>query len=434
MRGIFLYTIALLLLSGCASNETDRPSADSVNPLDTLDVELPEGIRELDNLTVYPSLASPQYEIEFIEEQSIVPPENHIFSMGYDIAVGDSGMVYINENPEILVFDPGGNHVATMGGEGKGPGEHHPFGGNEMHIQGDRLFTYDVRLKRINIFSLNTFEPAGMIKMDPQNWRTTEATKDLYPGGQLLHAPLYYPFGDSLLLLRFNSSGMDDPDVRENDETMITHSVESSYFKMTRSGELISGKVLEMTHNLNSVENIVMDLPLLVSDRNLLAVGDDGHLYTANSRYFLIKRYSSEGSYQHSFFYPSESLDIDWKTFMSSFDGLQKYFRDSNLPRTVPVMDDLIVDDENRLWIPTYAGSDDYYRWYVFNQAGEHLATFNWSAKPFEMAPEHRSGIRAIKDDFLYAYEETAGNETDSEGGHYVRYRIELTPSKTGGQ
>lgn len=77
-------------------------------------------------------------------------------------------------------------------------------------------------------------------------------------------------------------------------------------------------------------------------------------------------------------------------------------------------MGDIIIDDENRLWVSTIPNGDKLmYEWLVLQNTGEWIATFKW--------PGNRS-IDKIKDGYLYSREteQTTGIQT------IVKYRIEL--------
>jgi hypothetical protein len=82
------------------------------------------------------------------------------------------------------------------------------------------------------------------------------------------------------------------------------------------------------------------------------------------------------------------------------------------LPATWPVLDELFVDDENRLWIATLGKDENVYTWWLTNEFGRLLAQFTW--------PRDRE-IKDVKGGYLYA------RETDNmDVSQIIRYSFEL--------
>lgn len=436
MRGIYVYTIALLLLSGCASNEKGRHSPASVNPLDTLDVKLPDGIRELDNLTVYPSLENPSHDIRFIEDHTYLPEEDLRFRRYDQIAAGDSGRVYIKSGLYIYAYDRDGNRLAKMGGSGQGPGEHDSFGGNDMLELPGHLLTYDIRQKRINLFSKRSLAPSGTILMDPDQWPAPAVDEGIYPGYQMVRAPMYHAWSDSLVLMRFTRFVPIETATEGSRDRYKAMETYSRYYLMNLEGEFESDSLLYRTHVIQAVARGISSNNLPLNNRSLMAVSRDQNIYMARARHFLIRIFNARGEYERAVFYPYRKHPVDTEHFISSYTGNMKkqkeYLRNSDLPESWPVLEHLLADDKNRIWASTFIDDDERLRWYLLDRRGKLLASFHWPGD--RHSGRGNRGIRTVKDGFMYAYEETPGDENTLPQGRFVRYRIELTPETAGGQ
>lgn len=82
------------------------------------------------------------------------------------------------------------------------------------------------------------------------------------------------------------------------------------------------------------------------------------------------------------------------------------------VPDYWPVLEGLIADDENRIWINTVTDEESPQKWYVAESNGEFIGSFSWPRE---------STIHLVKNGFLYAVE----NNTDGVM-QLIRYRIEI--------
>lgn len=166
---ILCYAI-FFLIGGCSSEK---------------EVEIPEHIEDLDNLTVYPADVSPESEIELIREQAFGSTDEVLIGRLGSIGVDTSGRVFMEDtdNIKIHVFAPDGSHITQIGREGRGPGEF-----QTVHIMGvgtDQLYAYDPLLRRLSLFSLDSLSFTRVQNMTPKNKSSREEIVD-YRIGQLL--------------------------------------------------------------------------------------------------------------------------------------------------------------------------------------------------------------------------------------------------------
>jgi hypothetical protein len=195
------------------------------------------------------------------------------------------------------------------------------------------------------------------------------------------------------------------------------------YYIVDREGKVLSDMLFELKHNkIITAENNgrlsfnMMLLPFL--NQPLVSISNEGQIVSANSEEALIKWYDSNGAYLRSFFLPIEKKPIVRDELLNMYTDLnarnQNLVQNAELPEKWPALADIIMDDENRLWVATISDSDNLtYEWWVLQDSGELLATFSW--------PGNRS-IEKIKDGYLYAREteESTGLQT------IVKYRVEM--------
>lgn len=164
-------------------------------------------------------------------------------------------------------------------------------------------------------------------------------------------------------------------------------------------------------------------MPLTFLGKTITALSDDDVLRTVWTKDFLIKMYDAKGIYQSAFYYPIEGSPFDLKAytkaelFSPKARDIEKAFADldEELPKTFPVIDKLLVDDENRIWVAIPAGLQrEKYAWWILKESGELLAKL--------ILPKDQR-IYDIKNDYLYSKQ--TNEETGTE--YAVKYRIELT-------
>lgn len=414
MRGIFWYTVALLLLSGCASNDADRPSADSADPLDTLGVELPEEIRQLDNLTVYPVDDLPKSRITFEEEVRFGDTEEVLLGhiQTQNVLIDDQGRIFIGDSGwghrGIHVYAPDGSFIKTMGGEGKGPGEIMDV--SNMGITGDELHLYDDNLDRINVYSLETLEFSHSQLLDPRNWNHLEAIQS----SNFSHC---YFLSDGTYLAGF---------VEHVNPGRPEENRKIRYYRMNQEGEIISDKILEQ-RSLKFLRTQTSRFTLEHTRQSLLSLSDSDGIIGAWTEDFLLKRYDSKGRYQSAVYYPHQRKGIEEQEILSRYDeywennqeGIRMYrdrIRGANLPDRWPALNSMLVDDEDRIWISTVDNHLDTFTWWVLEDSGELIARFT--------RPQNHSVV-AVKDGYAYILIEEGGGE------EVVRYRLSFNPAES---
>jgi len=141
------------------------------------------------------------------------------------------------------------------------------------------------------------------------------------------------------------------------------------------------------------------------------------NIYQAEPENFLIKVYSPHGASLHTFYYPHTKLLLTKKS--ASQYGLPDKFisemKFMNLPKYWPVLVNMKIDDQNRLWVATTVQNMKVYQWWVLNPNGNLIARFTWPRDKY---------IKAIKNGYVYAMEKNKKGLT-----HFVRYKLKFKPS-----
>ncbi len=84
-----------------------------------------------------------------------------------------------------------------------------------------------------------------------------------------------------------------------------------------------------------------------------------------------------------------------------------------DLPENWPVLTDMKIDGQDRIWIATTVEDMSIYEWWVLEESGELITKFEWLRD---------EPIEVIKNGYVYT------RQTDEDTGlqQVVRYRIEI--------
>lgn len=394
--------VSLILICGCASQE---------------EVDIPADTKKTDNLTIL-SANQPVDTLHLEREESFGSTDDIFVLVGGpspDLArVDDSGRVFIPDRQQntIHVFDSDGSYFKSMGREGKGPGEFLIIG--SISTSQDQLYVSDSKLRKINVFSLDSLAFTHSISLD--NELQEDQSEKL---STVIPTSNFFVTNDGNLLLQAMSILPDEVEVGADSETQKEE--QDIFYRMNENGEIISDKILSQKRQKYITENfrgLSLEISLPVYERPLIAVSGAGRIYAAQSGEFLIKEYDDNGDYVQSFYYPYENSPLSRDDLVQRYDhgsdspGLQAA-RTRDLPETWPALHSMLADDENRLWISTIVDDQEVYQWWVLDTAdGQLLARFRW--------PRNQD-IQQIKEGKLYA------KERDEDGvARIVRYDIRI--------
>ncbi len=362
--------------------------------------ELPKEFQKLKNLTVHSIDSIPSKTIEF--EKEVVYEDSKMVLIGRmgDMAVDNLGRVFIADvqNQEIVVFEPGGRLSAQLGGEGKGPSE---FGYiKSLQIRKDRLYVYDPQQQGVRVITLDSLSEDKSVLL-ARNREKYQALHKSYPW---IHKIFVKNNGTYLAEFVENSS-------TPNKEWQNIE-IRGLLYLLESTGEIASNRLIEFKEEIRT--NMGLIAPIKPFFGNALTVlSSDNSIYWAGPDYFLIKVYSPNGAYQHAFYYPHNKISLTRASAIEAEvpDLIIRNMKSMDLPRTWPVLTDMKIDDQDRLWIAATVEDMKVYQWWVLENTGELITRFTWPrSKP----------IQVIKNGYLYA------RESDEETGleEIVRYRI----------
>jgi len=394
------------------------------------EIEIPEHLSRIQNLVIIQPNSEPAYDIDFIQAAELTDlsatsewfvdwSDNFWAFSGGDywfggLEVDDSGRIYVGNRStnRIQVFDSTGRYLSNVGGEGNGPGE---FSGiTEIKIYSNKLLAFDFMQFRTTFFFLDS------VKVDEVKNAYLSRTPDIEElNGRFSSA--YHLIDDERFLVRYveqiANANVGTPKYN------LDKIRPGNYYIVNSEGEVVSEQLFE----LKSQKNITVDvegrhlwnlMPVPFLNQPLVSISDDGHIVSANSDEPLIQLFTPNGEYLRAFYLSLEKRPLLRDELLSMYgdesEANQHLLQNAELPATWPALEDIIMDDKNRLWISTITVSDKRtYTWWVLQDTGELLATFSW--------PENRS-VEKIKDGYVYVREteESTGQQT------IVKYRIEM--------
>ena len=325
------------------------------------------------------------------------------------VAVDDSGRVFIADYQQntIDVFEPGGRYITHLGRKGKGPGEFESLSG--FKIIKDKLYTYDVTLQRINIFSVDSLRFLRSINMDQSSQKDIKALDGFFA----THA---FFVNKNRFLVGFMNMKFGFPAVQGQKKDNVFQ----RYYFMNKNGRIEPGEIfkqnkyLYLTAVVNGHRFSISTAPYLGNP--LVSVSEDGHIFSAWTEDFLIREWNPDGKYQRAFYYAYKKVPLTRNSVLKLVKGSsfsESIVRQGNLPKTWPALLAMKVDDQNRLWISTIVKDTRVYQWWVLDSHGKLLTRFTWPGD---------KQIEAIKNGYIYS------RETDTTKGsqEIVRYRFVL--------
>lgn len=389
--------ILILFLASCFSQDSD----------------LPEQVRQLENLTIYTIDEEPASEIHFIREQTYGDKTEILIGDISFVVIDDYGRVFIadNQTNTIHSFDFDGNYVTSMGTEGKGPGEFQNF--YDLQVYNDQLYVYDYTQQRISVFSLDSFLFSHIIELKPGNWNHIQGLENSFP----THFSVWS--ADSLLM-RFTE--ISSPD-------RIGEPTYNRYYLMNHEGEIISESLFkergaEYLVSRQQGGSNLLNSPVM--RHSLTRVSDSGLILSAWTEDFLIQIYDEHGDYIRAFYYPYPKSRVNRQDIYNLYhdDFIEQSHRNADYPHTWPALHHFLLDNNQRIWIATISDVKDYYTWWILDEHGKLLARFDWAGKRLNRVVNEANIIQVINN-YMYTL------ETDEETGlqQIVRYRIEMTES-----
>ena len=406
-RRLLLSILLCLFLVQCSNNATSKKAE-----------HIPKHIQELDSLTVYPAGSRPVYTMKLVPVQSFGGSGKPYWMVIMGCVVDGNNRVIIrgqknNFKTELAVYNPDGTYRRQIGRFGKGPGEYE-FVSPNFQINAGKLFMQDEITKRLSIFSTDDYSFEKTTSLQDWKVRDLKAVRDMKLSGFLARSD-----GNILAIFR----GIPTRSGRTANTKFMLVDTEGNMLKPEPLIELPSPFYIVNTNRGHSMIPLHMQLPLM--GRSLYALSHDDAIYTApRTEDFLIKKYDAKGTYQFAFYYPVMGPPFDLDS-VREFAGSQRAIRnalekaDVKMPETAPVLRNMRIDDENRIWVTVAAGREKS-EWWVLGESGKLLAKI--------VAPKHET-ICDIKNGYLYTkfFDSRGSADAGSWEAKVVKYKIKLT-------
>ncbi len=324
------------------------------------------------------------------------------FTFIENIAVNSRGQIFTEEiSPAaIRAFDSDGSYLADVGAIGGGPGEYSdPLIGDVLTGPSDSVYVYDNRGRRLSIYEPDKFEFVRSVTMPPypveednrvENFGILGVVKDGY-----------------VLQLRLVPSRMLVTAHRETNEVIRMVNLDGSYGPVVATGPGHEGVVA------------LRELPLLGRkipfpdgipygrDMNW-GLGSNGMLFSGWNDSINIAVMSINGPEEQHISLTHDPIpvsDADMENWLSYYGPeMRAKFSERGLHTTKPAYDELLVDDNNRVWLELSATRDSTdVEWIVLDMDSHVVGkvTLPFGAR-----------LKAIRDRRIYATETKGGMPT----------------------
>ncbi|HAC15414.1 MAG TPA: hypothetical protein DCE78_05645, partial [Bacteroidetes bacterium] len=297
------------------------------------------------------------------------------------------------------VFDSDGTFIKRLGGEGRGPGEFSSYV-RDVQIRGDYLYAFDPDPRRIHIFDVNTLVGMNTVILGDNRTDFQDLAK-AYPwiAGVFVRS-------DSTYIVKYVNHTRD---VKHWDNVETT----GLLYHVDESGS-ITKELLTYMSEIRTVNGLIINYEQFFSKKHVI-MSEDNRIYMAEPDYFLVKQFNDAGEYEQSFYYPLVTHPLSEDTAIKSgfHERIIEDMHNMDLPEFWPVVTDMLIDDQDQLWVATTVENLSIYEWWVVETLGELVARFDWPRnKPIEY----------IANGNIFT------KETDDESGlqQIVRYRIKV--------
>ncbi len=390
MKNGIITTIILVFLAGCTKQES---------------VEIPQHIKEVENLTIYTSGYNFSKNIRFEKEQVFGNDENQFIGHLSGVAIDSAGLVYIADSQEmnIKIYDSDGIPLTTIGQRGQGPGEFQEI--SSIQIKGERLFVFDRNQQRVLLFSINPYRYDYSVQI-----ADNRAGYDEIAGAHLNNV---YVRKDDSFLKEFSETRMP-----ENISDWDKFGGHRFYYFLDKNGEISSPQLFRT----KSIYQVLIPfggrrtgMPFEFYGSPITNLSNDDYIFHVWSQDLLIYRYTPEGEYKHAFYYPLKRIPLKPESVFSGANDefILRAVQSMEFPDYWPVLNDMLIDDQDRLWIATTVEDMSIYEWWILEETGELITRFEWPRD---------EPIEVIKNGFMYTL------QTDKESGlqQIVQYKIEF--------
>lgn len=296
------------------------------------------------------------------------------------VEVDNNNRVYVSErskgNRTIHVFSGDGSYLTNVSREGNGPGEFRTLG--QMQVFLDELYLFDRFQNRISIFTKNS--DSNIYSFTKNISISSSSLPEIKKFEDKQITKMYALKGGKMVI------GFEDPQIPNNSERMTYYFLFNSKGKLVKDEALFEQKAITIFKTKVSSRSITMQLPF--SGRPLIETSHTGLIFKAWSEDFKIDVLNASGEEVSSISIPFENTHLKKSEVIQRY-KVNKYFhqaiQEASFPETWPALNDMIIDDENRLWVATIVEDMEIYEWWVLEKSGELITKFEWPRdKPIE--------------------------------------------------
>jgi hypothetical protein len=377
--------------------------------------EIPLEFQGMENITVLPKDTKSKKTISFQKKTVYGESTDLLIGQLGDIAVDMYGNVFVTDTKKQVIhtFSPNGDIIHKFGGAGNGPGEFSSI--KSIEIKDHLIFVHDFHQNRLTAFNLCTLDVEFTLWIGKNKHRYKEL-RGSYP-----LVSEVYAFNRERFLVKYLSNQNYKPS-----EIWDLVKIEGHIYMADQNGELLS-KVVNFSNSTRTMIPYngvpIFELPLTpFYGIPFTVISSEGYIYHMQPNKLLIKVFKHDGTYQHAFTHPIQKVLLTKESAVevgipeletNNPDRITDAIDLIELPEYWPVITDMKIDDENRLWIATTVENFDVYEWWVLENTGELITKFEWPRD---------EPIEVIKNGYMYT------RDTDEQTGlqQVVRYRIEF--------
>lgn len=380
-REYILFILCIGIITSCNSSE---------------EIEIPEEIAAMENVAIFSSNDAPLHNIEFERVASYGDTDDMFIGQMRGAGVDENGRVYLADASDMLVhiYEPDGTHIQSIGGEGEGPGEFSAV--NQPQLYNNHMYVIDFMQRRVSAFKLDDYSFDYAINIGDND------------SGMMGFPEQFIPLSNGNYFMVMSSMNGEDGEYSQKPEL----------FLMDKNGEVVEKEMITFdSSKMVTVQSgnggfMLMMPPYL--RQSIVRSNSQEEIIYANSDRMFIQFYDMDGNFKRGVYYSHPKLPLDRNRIIDNYEGdeMKSALRKETMPETMPVFNQMHLDDEDRLWFSIITDEEDEREYWLLNPEGERLASFTW--------PEGRN-IQAIRDNHIYTQEE------DDMGLHeIVKYRIQL--------
>lgn len=367
----------------------------------------------IENLTTY-SLDQEAYTVVLVKKAVFESNEDVLIDgLINSVAIDSLGRVFISGgrpgNVKVYVFNPDGTYLTRFGRYGRGPGEFEALA--DIYIKGDLLYMLGSRLQKIAIFSLKDFSLINdeLIKKND--------IKDKNKFISLMRAYKIHGVFDGELYLGFQVSVLGQMNLIPK----------LGIYRVSKDGIIYPDVVLEQDKYRfyippkDKKNGTSYGFTTPFTRESLVQISQGGEFYTNWTEDFLIKTHNKEGNFERAFYYEYPKQELSIENLGLSRSRL-KVIEEQGIPRTWPVVHEMIIDEKERLWVATISESNSTYKWWVLNKYGELIARFIFQGERSMRNPFGKAYLTLINGEYLYNREYDYSKGID----RIIKYKIEF--------